>query len=50
MLFHYAAPAFSAAVLGIEDVFTGPVVAKRRDEVLLLLRAGVLTRPDEAQG
>ena len=49
MLFHYAAPAFSAGVLGIEDVFTGPVVAWRRDEVLSLLRDGVLARPDEAK-
>ena len=47
MLFHYAAPAFSAAVLGIDDVFTGPVVAWRRDEVLSLLRDGVHARPDE---
>lgn len=49
MLFHYAAPAFSAAVLGIEDVFAGPIVAWRRDEVLSLLRDGVRARPDEAK-
>lgn len=48
MLFHYAAPAFSAAVLGVEDVFTGSVVAWRRDEVLELLRAGVLANPDRS--
>lgn len=47
MLFHYAAPAFSATILGVEDIFTGPVVAWRRDEVLSLLRDGVRARPDE---
>jgi len=49
MLFHYAAPVFSATILGVEDIFTGPVVAWRRDEVLSLLRDGVLARPDEAK-
>jgi TetR/AcrR family transcriptional regulator len=47
ILFHYAAPALSAAVLGVEDVFTGPVVSWRRDEVISLLRDGALARPKE---
>jgi AcrR family transcriptional regulator len=49
MLFHYAAPSFSATILGVEDIFTGPVVAWRRDEVLSLLRDGVRSRPDDAK-
>jgi TetR/AcrR family transcriptional regulator len=49
MLFHYAAPAFTSTILGVEDIFTGPVVAWRRDEVLSLLRDGVRARPDEAK-
>ncbi len=46
MLFHYAAPAFSAAILGVDDVFTRPVVAWRRDEVISLLRDGIRKRPE----
>ncbi len=49
MLFPYAAPAFAATILGVEDMFTGPVVAWRRDEVLSLLRDGVRARPDETK-
>lgn len=45
ILFHYAAPAFSARVLDVEDVFTGPIVAWRREEVTELLRHGALVRP-----
>jgi AcrR family transcriptional regulator len=48
MLFHYAAPAFSAAILGVDDVFTRPVVAWRRDEVISLLRDGIRARPEAA--
>ena len=44
MLFHYAAPTFSARVLGVTDVFSGDVVNWRRDEVIALLRDGVLKR------
>jgi TetR/AcrR family transcriptional regulator len=44
MLFHYAAPSFSARVLGVTDVFTGDVVNWRRDEVIALLRDGVMKR------
>jgi TetR/AcrR family transcriptional regulator len=43
-LFHYAAPAFSARVVGVPDVFTSDSVGWRREEVLALLRDGVLTR------
>ena len=46
MIFHYAAPAFSAAILGVDDVFTRPVVVWRRDEVISLLREGISKRPD----
>ena len=49
MLFHYAAPAFSAAILGVEDVFTRPVVAWRRDEVISLLRDGIRKRPEDTK-
>jgi TetR/AcrR family transcriptional regulator len=43
-LFHYAAPAFSARVVGVADVFTSDAVGWRREEVLALLRDGVLIR------
>jgi TetR/AcrR family transcriptional regulator len=49
MLFHYAAPSFSAAILGVDDVFTRPVVAWRRDEVIALLRDGIRKRPEDEQ-
>ena len=50
---HYAAPGFSASILGVDDVFTRPVVSWRREEVTSLLARGVLARdpgedPDEA--
>jgi TetR/AcrR family transcriptional regulator len=45
-VFHYAAPGFSARILGVEDVFTRPTVSWRREEVTALLARGVLT--DEA--
>lgn len=48
-LFHYAAPAFSARMLGVPDVFTSDNVGWRREEVLALLRDGILTRSDGAQ-
>jgi TetR/AcrR family transcriptional regulator len=47
ILFHYAAPSFSARVLGVADVFTGEVVNWRRDEVISLLRDGVRKRSGE---
>jgi TetR/AcrR family transcriptional regulator len=43
-VFHYAAPFFSARVLGVEDVFAADVVAWRSDEVLSVLQDGVLRR------
>lgn len=49
MLFHYAAPAFSARVLGVADVFTGDAVNWRRDEVIALLRTGVFKSSHESQ-
>jgi hypothetical protein len=36
-------------MVGVDDVFTRPVVARRRDEVISLLRDGVRARPDEAK-
>ena len=42
MLFRYAAPGFSAIVLGVPDIFSSDVVAWRRDEALKLLREGAL--------
>jgi TetR/AcrR family transcriptional regulator len=47
-VFHYAARNFSAAVLGVDDIFTSNAVHWRRDEVRRLLRHGVLLR-DEAE-
>jgi TetR/AcrR family transcriptional regulator len=43
-IFHYAAPFFSARVLGVPDVFTPDAVGWRRDEVLGVLEDGVLRR------
>ena len=43
-VFHYAAPFFSARVLGVPDIFASDAVAWRRDEVLSLLEDGVLRR------
>lgn len=48
MLFHYAAPGFSAIVLGVPDIFRSDVVAWRRDEALKLLREGALKPPGQA--
>jgi TetR/AcrR family transcriptional regulator len=44
-VFHYAAPFFSARILGVEDVFTRDVVGWRREEVYQLAADGVLQRP-----
>ena len=49
MIFHYAAPYYSARMVGVDDVFTRPVVAWRRDEVISLLRDGMRARPDDAK-
>jgi TetR/AcrR family transcriptional regulator len=46
-VFHYAAPYFSARILGLESVFTREAVAWRRDEVTALLAGGVLRSRDE---
>lgn len=43
-IFHYAAPMFSARVLGVDDVFAPDAVAWRTDEVLAVLQDGVLRR------
>lgn len=44
VVFHYAAPEFSAAVLGVDDISTPEVTRWRRDEVLDLLLRGALPR------
>jgi TetR/AcrR family transcriptional regulator len=43
-VFHYAAPFFSARVLGVRDIFTADAVAWRSEEVLQVLQDGVLRR------
>jgi len=43
-IFHYAAPFFSARVLGVPDIFTAEAVGWRSDEVLGVLEDGVLRR------
>jgi TetR/AcrR family transcriptional regulator len=43
-VFHYAAPFFSARILGVEDVFTRDVVGWRREEVHQLAADGLLQR------
>lgn len=43
-VYHYAAPFFSARVLGVEDIFAADAVTWRRDELLALLEDGVLRR------
>lgn len=43
-VFHFAAPFFSARVLGVDDVFSEEAVAWRRDELLAVLEDGVLRR------
>lgn len=48
IVFHYAAPEFSAAVLGVDDIATPDVVRWRREEVLAFVLHGVLApRPGE---
>jgi TetR/AcrR family transcriptional regulator len=46
-VFHYAARNFSAAVLGVSDVFTHSAVAWRREELRSLLSHGVLPAKGE---
>jgi TetR/AcrR family transcriptional regulator len=47
-MFHYAARGFSARLLGVEDIYTRPVVAWRRDQVTRLLAGGVLERDGDS--
>jgi TetR/AcrR family transcriptional regulator len=49
-VFHYAARNFSAAVLGVGDVFTHSAVAWRREELRSLLSHGVLPSKGEREG
>ena len=50
VLFHYAGRNFSAAVLGVEDIFTASAVHWRRDEVHDFVSHGVLTSPPPGSG
>jgi TetR/AcrR family transcriptional regulator len=47
-LFHYAAPEFSRAVLGVDDVYSDSARTWRRDEVTSLLFEGVLPRSEDS--
>ena len=44
IVFHYAAPEFSAQVLGVDDISSPEVVRWRRDEVLDLVLSGLVPR------
>lgn len=46
IVFHYAAPEFSGAVLGVDDIHASDVVRWRREEVLAFVLDGVLARDD----
>jgi len=46
IVFHYAAPEFSAAVLGVDDIYGPDVVRWRREEVLAFVLHGVLAAQD----
>jgi AcrR family transcriptional regulator len=46
-IFHYAGGPFTAAVMGVDDIFTHTSVAWRRKEYRRLLLAGVLSDPDD---
>jgi hypothetical protein len=48
IVFHYASGRFGAAVLGVDDLFTGRTVAWRRDEARRLLLRGTLRERTEA--
>jgi TetR/AcrR family transcriptional regulator len=48
-VFHYAARNFSAAVLGVDDIFTHNAVNWRREEVQKILKQGVLLSPEECE-
>jgi len=52
VFFHYASDAFAAAVLGVDDIFTGRIVGWRRRELHELMTHGVLagTGKPEASG
>lgn len=47
-LFHYAAPEFSARILGVDDVFAEDTRRRRGDAVRSLLLQGVLPRDRDA--
>jgi AcrR family transcriptional regulator len=48
IVFHYASGGFGAAVLGVDDLFTGRTVAWRREEARRLLLRGTLRERPEA--
>lgn len=49
-VFHYAARNFSAAVLGVDDVFSHAAVAWRRDELRKIILHGVLPAKPGGEG
>lgn len=49
VVFHYATRELSAAVLGVDSIFTRNAVAWRRDEVRRLVEHGVLKAPEDAE-
>jgi TetR/AcrR family transcriptional regulator len=46
IVFHYASGGFGAAVLGVDDLFTGRTIAWRREEARRLLLRATLRRGD----
>lgn len=50
VFFHYASEQFAAAVLGVDDIFTGRVVAWRRGEIHDLMAHGILAHAGGAEG
>jgi TetR/AcrR family transcriptional regulator len=46
-IFHYAGGTYSAALLGVDDIFSPEATAWRRKEVLSMLSHGVLAEPEK---
>lgn len=49
-VFHYAGGDYSAAVLGVDDIFARSSVAWRREEFRRMLFEGILADPSQARG
>jgi hypothetical protein len=48
-LFHYAGGPISAAICGVEDIFTQSAVGWRRNEFKRVLLPGLLVDPDDGR-